>query len=116
MKILEMKKWQIALYFANIMNFTIILLIIISIAKVWSLVLFNVIALFIIIYVSFSSHFLKKKSNNLFIFGPKGYGKDIIMQKSIELKYNIKGLKWILNRKQRLLPYRCNSLLPKPRR
>jgi hypothetical protein len=101
MKVLEMKKWQIALYFANLMNFAIVLLVIISLAKVWSLVLVSVIVLFIVIYFSLSSHFLKKKSNNLFIFGPKGYGKDIIMQKSIELKYNIKGLKWILNRNRK---------------
>ena len=61
-----------------------------------------IIFLFIAFMLSRSSHFLKKKSTNLFIFGPKGSGKDLIMQKSIYLKYDTHTLiKYLLNRNRK---------------
>ena len=61
-----------------------------------------IIFLFIAFMLSRSSHFLKKMSTNLFIFGPKGSGKDLIMQKSIYLKYDTHTLiKYLLNRNRK---------------
>ena len=61
-----------------------------------------IICLFIAFMLSRSSHFLKKMSTNLFIFGPKGSGKDLIMQKSIYLKYDTHTLiKYLLNRNRK---------------
>lgn len=98
--ILQLKWYQQVIYWVVVTEFMVISLMIIAFAKEWSILIFALLALIVLLFrMKFwlSNRFWKKLSmGNIFVFGPKGYGKDTLLQLSVIKKY--KG--WI-NRKRR---------------
>lgn len=105
MKYKEYNWWQKLIFLMlsfNLFIYTVIIYALLQEKIKWLIWVILIVTIIGSIYFSRTSHFLKKKSTNLFIFGPKGYGKDIIMQKSIYLKYDTHTLfKFLLNRNRR---------------
>ena len=97
--------WQKAIFSVVILDTTIFYIILSAMLKEntkWLLLAIIIISLLVIIKLSMNSHFLKKKSTNLFIFGAKGDGKDMLIQKSVYLKYDTHTvLKYFLNRNRK---------------
>lgn len=89
--ILSLQWWQQLIYFTVLTEILIILALMLAITKTWFPVFLGVMLLLILIFrLKFwaNNRFWKKlSSGNIFIFGPKGYGKDQLMQLSVIKKY-----------------------------